>query len=61
MDPAIKQAGQLRQQLQADIANLLNAYTAATGLRIDDLRISDTIRRYAPESEAYAVTVEVKL
>lgn len=59
MDPAIKQAGQLRQKLQADIAKLLNEYTAATGLRINDLRLNDTFNRYGPE--VYAVKVEVKL
>jgi hypothetical protein len=61
MDPAIKQAGELKQKLQADIAKLLNAYTDATGLKVNDLRLSDTIRGYAPVSEAYAVSVEVRL
>lgn len=61
MDPAIKQAGQLRQQLQADIAKLLNDYTAATGLRINDLRISDTINRFSTEPATYTVSVGVGL
>ena len=60
MDPAIKQAGQLRQQLQADIAKLLNAYTAATGLRVTSLDHDTTLGR-GTEPATYTVSVEVRL
>lgn len=60
MDPAIKQAGQLRQQLQADIAKLLNDYTAATGLRITSLA-HDTILARGTEPAIYTVSVGVGL
>jgi hypothetical protein len=60
MNPAIKQAGQLRQQLQADIAKLLNAYTAATGLRVTSLDHDTTLGR-GTEPATYTVSVEVRL
>lgn len=60
MNPAIKQAGELRQQLQADIAKLLNAYTAATGLRVTSLAHDIALGR-GTEPATYTVSVEVRL